>query len=66
MLKYLLFGIGFIMIFEGIVYFLFSKNIGNFYKILNSLEPEKIRFFSSILIIVGLCLIYYTLKTYKL
>ena len=51
MLKFILFGIGFVFLFEGIVYFLFSKKLGNMFNIINSFESEKIRFFSSILII---------------
>lgn len=66
MLKYLLFGIGFVLFFEGLVYFLFADKLKNFYETLISLDKEKIRLFSSILIILGLCLIYFTLKFYKI
>ena len=65
MLKFILFGIGFVFLFEGIVYFLFSKKLGDMFNIINSFESEKIRFFSSILIIFGLCLIYFTFKIYE-
>ncbi len=64
MLKLLIFGIGFVLVFEGLVYFLFSKNIKNMYEIISKMESEKIRSFSSILIIIGLCLIYFTFKIY--
>ena len=64
MLKLLIFGIGFVLVFEGLVYFLFSKNIKNIYEIISKMESEKIRSFSSILIIIGLCLIYFTFKIY--
>ena len=66
MLKLILFGIGFVFIFEGLIYFLFSKKIKNMIKIINSFESEKIRNFSSISIIIGLCLIYFSLKNYKI
>ena len=66
MLKLFLFGIGFVLLFEGLVYFIFARKIRDIFKIIDSLESEKIRNFSSILIILGLCLIYFTLKNYKI
>ena len=66
MLKLILFGIGFVFTFEGLIYFLFSKRIKNILKIISSFESEKIRNFSSISIIIGLCLIYFSLKIYKI
>jgi len=65
MLKLILFGISFVFIFEGLIYFLFAKKMRNMFDIISSYEPEKIRSFSSILIILGLCLIYFTLKLYE-
>ena len=65
MLKFILFGIGFVFLFEGIFYFLFAKKLGYMFNIINSFESEKIRSFSSILIIFGLCLIYFTFKIYE-
>lgn len=66
MLKLILFGMGCILIFEGFVYFLFAKKLRDMFHIVNSYEPEKIRFFSSVIIILGLCLIYFSLKIYKI
>lgn len=66
MLKYLLFGIGFLLLVEGLIYFFFANKLKIFYEILSSLKNENIRTFSSILIILGLCLIYFTLKFYKI
>jgi|TARA_B110000438_G_scaffold160319_1_gene153543 uncharacterized protein YjeT (DUF2065 family) len=65
MLKLILFGIGFVFVFEGIVYFFLAKKTHIMFKILNNTEPDKIRTFSSIIIIIGLCLIYFTLKSYQ-
>ena len=64
MLKYLLFGIGFVFLFEGLIYLIFANKLKIFYETLSSLKNENIRSFSSILIIIGLCLIYFTLKFY--
>jgi uncharacterized protein YjeT (DUF2065 family) len=66
MLKYLFFGIGFLFLFEGLVYFLFANNLKGFYEILSTLKKENIRIFSSVLIILGLSIIYFTLKFYKI
>ena len=65
MLDLFLFGIGFVLLFEGLVYFFFAKKIKEMFEMIKDIKAEKIRNFSSILIILGLCLIYFTLKFYK-
>ena len=65
MLELFLFGIGFVLIFEGLVYFFFAKKIKVMFEMIKDIKAEKIRNFSTILIILGLCLIYFTLKFYK-
>ena len=65
MLELFLFGIGFILLFEGLVYFFFAKKIKSMFEMIKDIKAEKIRNFSAILIILGLCLIYFTLKFYK-
>jgi uncharacterized protein YjeT (DUF2065 family) len=64
MLKIILLGMGFIFVFEGLVYFFLAKKTKSILKTIDALEPEKIRSFSSIIMILGLCLIYFTLKYY--
>ena len=65
MLELFLFGIGFVLLFEGLVYFFFAKKIKAMIEMIKDIKAEKIRNFSTILIILGLCLIYFTLKFYK-
>ena len=65
MLELFLFAIGFVLLFEGLVYFFFAKKIREMFEIIKDIKAEKIRNFSSVLIILGLCLIYFTLKFYK-
>ena len=65
MLELFLFGIGFVLLFEGLVYFFFAKKIKEMFEMIKDIKAEKIRNFSSILIILGLCLIYFILKFYK-
>ena len=65
MLELFLFGIGFVLLFEGLIYFFFAKKIKGMFEMIKDIKAEKIRNFSSILVILGLCLIYFTLKFYK-
>ena len=65
MLELFLFGIGFVLLFEGLVYFFFAKKIKEMFEMIKDIKAEKIRNFATILIILGLCLIYFTLKFYK-
>ena len=66
MLKFILLGMGFALLIEGLIYFLFAKQVRNMFEVIRSYEPEKIRSFSIIVIIIGLCLIYFTFKFYEL
>ena len=65
MIKFILFGIGFFLILEGLIYFFLAKSIKNFFLIISNYKHETIRTFSSVFIILGLCLIYFTIKTYE-
>ena len=65
MIELFLFGIGFVLLFEGLIYFFFAKKIKVMFEMIKDIKAEKIRNFSTILIILGLCLIYFTLKFYK-
>jgi uncharacterized protein YjeT (DUF2065 family) len=66
MLKFILLGVGFALLIEGLIYFLFAKKVRNMFEVIKYYDPEKIRSFSSILVIIGLCLIYFTFKFYEL
>ena len=66
MLKFILLGMGFVLLIEGLFYFLFAKQVKNLFEVISSYDLEKIRSFSSILIIIGFCLIYFTFKFYEL
>ena len=66
MIKFILLGMGFALLIEGLIYFLFAKQVKNLFEVISSYDPEKIRSFSIILVIIGLCLIYFTFKFYEL
>ena len=65
MLKFILFGIGIIFLFEGLVYFFFAKKIKNMFQIIDSFGTEKIKSFSTLLILIGAFLIYFTFRFYE-
>jgi len=66
MLKYFFFGIGFVLIFEGLIYFFLANKMQAILEIFKNSNSDNIRFFSSILILLGLCLVYFTFKIYEI
>ena len=64
MIKFILLGIGFIFLFEGIVYFFFASKIKDIIKILESFSINKIKSFSSLLAVIGFSIIYFTFRIY--
>lgn len=66
MLKFIFLGLGFFLVFEGLVYLIFAKQIKFMFEIIKTYKPETIRTFSSIFILIGLSLIYFTLKFYEI
>jgi len=66
MLKYILVGIGFVLLIEGILYFFFTKQMKNMMKVIEDLEVEKIKTIASIISIIGASLIYFTIRGYDI
>ena len=64
MLKYILFGIGFMLLIEGLLYFLFSQQMKDMMKTIENMEVEKIKSIAIIASIIGASLIYFTIKYY--
>ena len=64
MLKLLLFGIGLLLFFEGVLYFFLAGNLRSILDQLNNIDPQKIKTISLVMIIVGACLIYFTFRFY--
>tara|TARA_B100001245_G_C22592128_1_gene293773 strand:- start:170 stop:373 length:204 start_codon:yes stop_codon:yes gene_type:complete len=65
MFKFILFGMGFVFLFEGLVFFFFSNKIKEMYKFINSFNTDKIKSFSTFLILLGIGLIYFTFRFYE-
>ena len=66
MLKYILIGIGFMLLIEGILYFFFTQQMKGMMKVVEDLEVEKIKTISSIISIIGASLIYFTIRSYDM
>ena len=66
MLKYILLGIGFMLLIEGLLYFFFTQQMKDMMKIIENLEIEKIKIVATFLSIIGAGLIYFTIKIYNI
>ena len=64
MLKYFLIGIGFMLLIEGLLYFLFPQKMKEMMKTIENMEIEKIKTIATVACIIGACLIYLTIKFY--
>ena len=64
MLKYILIGIGFMLLIEGLMYFFFPQQMKDMMKTIENMEVEKIKTIATIACILGGCLIYFTVKFY--
>ena len=66
MLKFILLGIGFIFLFEGLVYFFFTNQIKAMMKQIDVIDKEKIKSLAVLISVIGASLIYFTIKYYRL
>ena len=64
MFKLFLIGIGLLLFFEGLLYFLLAGNLKNLLDKLVTVDPQKIKTISLLMTIIGACLIYFTLNYY--
>ena len=64
MLEYILIGIGFMLLIEGLLYFFFPQQMKNMMKTIENIEVEKIKTIATMASVIGACLIYFTIKSY--
>jgi len=64
MLQYILIGIGFMLLIEGCMYYFFPQQMKNMMKAIQNIEIEKIKTIAISSVIIGACLIYFTIKFY--
>ena len=65
MLKFILLAIGLILVFEGLIYFFFASKVNLMLKMIESYSVDKIKFFSTLSVIFGSILIYFTFRIYE-
>ena len=65
MLIYILFGIGFMLLIEGFFYFFFTKQMIEMIKQIEVIEVEKIKSIAAFSIVVGIGIIYFTIKYFS-
>ena len=65
MLKILLLSIGLLLVFEGLIYFIFARNMNNYIDQLKKIDPYIIKTISTICVGVGFCLIYFIFRFYE-
>ncbi len=64
MFELFLLGIGLLLFFEGLLYFLLARNLKILLDQLATVDPQKIKTISLIMIAIGACLIYFTFNSY--
>ena len=65
MFKYFLLGVGFMFLIEGLLYFFFTQQMKDMMKIIEGVEIGKIKSIATVLSIIGVFLIYFTIKSYN-
>ena len=64
MLDIIIISIGLVLIIEGLLYFTLANKLDLVISALSSMNPQKIKKISFILVFIGLCLIYFTIRPY--
>ena len=64
MLKIFLLSIGLVLVFEGLLYFLFAGKMLKYLEQISRIDPQKIKTISVFAVGIGVCLIYFTLRFY--
>ena len=64
MLEILIISIGLVLVVEGLMCLLLVSKIEDFVNLLINVNPKKIQTISLSMIVLGLCLIYFTFKYY--
>ena len=64
MLKIFLLSIGLVLVFEGLIYFLFARKMIIYLEQISKVDPQIIKTISVFAVGIGVCLIYFTLRFY--
>ena len=64
MFEVLIISIGLVLVIEGILYYFLADKIDTLIDMLKSINKQKIKTFGLCAAFVGICLIYFTIKSY--
>ena len=64
MLEILIISIGLVLVIEGLLYFMLASKLLMIMKLIQNIDPQKIKTFSLVIALVGICLIYFTFRFY--
>ena len=64
MIKLFLLSIGLVLVFEGLIYFLFARKMIIYLEQISKVDPQIIKTISVFAVGIGVCLIYFTLRFY--
>ncbi len=64
MFEILLISIGLVLITEGILYFFLANNLKKYLDMLSLINPQTVKNISLFFALLGLCLVYFTIKYY--
>tara|TARA_B100001057_G_scaffold176732_1_gene177558 strand:+ start:4569 stop:4775 length:207 start_codon:yes stop_codon:yes gene_type:complete len=64
MLDILVISIGLVLVIEGILYFMLASRLNIITEALKKTNPQTIKNFSLVMVIIGVCLIYFTFRFY--
>jgi len=54
------------LLFEGLLYFFFPQQMKDMMKTIENIEVEKIKTIATMASVIGACLIYFTIKSYRI
>ena len=60
----LIISIGLVLVIEGLLYFMLASKLLKIMELIKNTDPQKIKTFSLIIALVGICLIYFTFRFY--
>ena len=64
MIEILIISIGLVLVIEGILYFILASRLNHLLEMLKKIDAQKIKTISLFVALLGICLIYFTLRFY--
>ena len=64
MFEIIIISIGLVLVIEGILYFILASRLNHLLEMLKKIDAQKIKTISLFVALLGICLIYFTLRFY--